>query len=80
MKHTARRRRHRRRKAAERANSISRPTAFAEPSPAPSGPMEEPIVGTMPGKHSEKIDLPFEIAGERPSMTSTSGFSIKPRN
>ena len=71
MKRTSRRRRYRRRKAAEQANRISHPTAVAERSSAPSEPAEEPIVGIMPDEHSEKIDLPFEIAHDKEDLVAS---------
>lgn len=71
MKHTTRRRRYRRRKAAEQANRISRPGAVAEPTSAPSEPAEEPSVGIMPDQHSEKIDLPFEIAQDNEDLVAS---------
>ncbi len=70
MKRTTRRRRYRRRKAAEQANRISRPAAVAEPSSAPSEPAEEPIGGIMPDQHSEKIHLPFEIAPDNEALVA----------
>ncbi len=71
MKRTARRRRYRRRKAAEHANRTSHPAAVAEPSFAPSEPAEEPIVGIRPDQHSEKIDLPFEIAQDNEDLVAS---------
>ncbi len=70
MKHTARRRRYRRRKAAEEANRLSNPAAVVDLSLASSEPAEETIVGIMPERH-KKIDLPFEIAQENEVLVAS---------
>ncbi len=68
MKRTAHRRRYRRRKAAEHANRISRPTAVLE---LPPKHTEGPSVGIIPDQQAEKINLPFEIAQDNEVLVAS---------
>lgn len=71
MKRTAQHRRYRRRKAVERANRQSHPTAVAELPLTPTAPPEDPIVGMINSHESERIDLPFEIAQDNEVLVAS---------